>query len=198
MREEAVEDAVELVSQGKVRFLGLSEVSASELRRAHAVHPITALQSEYSLWTRDVGAEVLPTCRELGVGFVAYAPLGKGLFTGRVKDPRDFAAGDMRRRIPRFVGENFQKNLALVERVAQLAAEKGCTAAQFALAWVLARGDDVVPIPGTKRREYLEGNVGALAVSLDAEEMRKVDEIMPPGAAAGSRHTEQMLRILNP
>jgi aryl-alcohol dehydrogenase-like predicted oxidoreductase len=196
--EKSVGAMAELVSQGKVRFLGLSEVSASELRRAHAVHPITALQSEYSLWTRDVEAEVLPACRELGVGFVAYAPLGRGLFTGRVKDPRDFAADDMRRRIPRFLGESFQKNLALAACVAQLAAGKGCTAAQFALAWVLARGDDVVPIPGTKRREYLEENVGALAVSLDAEEMRKVDEIMPPGAAAGSRHTEQMLRILNP
>ncbi len=196
--EESVGAMAELVSQGKVRFLGLSEVSASELRRAHGVHPITALQSEYSLWTRDAEAEVLPSCRALGVGFVAYGPLGKGLFTGRVKDPRDFADDDMRRRIPRFMGENFQKNLALVGRVALLAAEKGCTPAQFALAWVLARGEDIVPIPGTKRRAYLEENAGALSVSLNADDLRRVDELIPPGAAAGSRHTEQMLRILNP
>jgi len=195
--EESVGAMSELVSQGKVRFLGLSEVSAPTLRRAHKAHPITALQSEYSLWTRDVEEDVLATCRELGVGFVPFSPLGRGFLTGQIKSPRDFAEDDMRRRIPRFQGENFHTNVELVGCVEQLAAEKGCTPAQFALAWVLAQGEDVAPIPGTKRRKYLEENVGALEIALNARDLRRVDEIIPPGAAAGARYTEKMMRLVD-
>jgi len=195
--EESIGAMSQLVAQGKVRFLGLSEVTAQTLRRAHAVHPITALQSEYSLWTREVEAEVLPACRELGIGFVPYSPLGRGFLTGQIKSPSDFAEDDMRRRIPRFQGENFQKNIELVRRVEQLAAAKDCTPAEFALAWVLAQGEDVVPIPGTKRRKYLEENIGALTVRLNADDLQKVAEILPPDAVAGARQTEKMLRMVN-
>lgn len=186
-----------LVAQGKVRFIGLSEVSAETLRRAHAVHPIAALQSEYSLWTREIETEVLPACRELGIGLVAYSPLGRGFLTGQIKSPGEFAEDDMRRRIPWFQGENFQKNIDLVGRVEQLAAEKGCTPAAFALAWVLAQGEDVVPIPGTKRRKYLEENVSALTVTLNRDDLQKIDEILPPDSVAGARQTELMLRLVN-
>lgn len=196
-----VEDTVgamgELVAQGKVRFLGLSEVSPATLRRAHSVHPITALQSEYSLWTRDAEAEVMPACRELGVGFVPFSPLGRGFLTGQIKSPQDFPEGDMRRELPRFQGENFQKNIELVRRVEAAAAEKGCSPAQLALAWVLAQGEGVVPIPGTKRRRYLEENVGALGVALNADDLRQLDEAMPRDAAAGGRYAEAMMRMVN-
>lgn len=195
--EESVGAMSQLVSQGKVRFLGLSEVSAQTLRRAHKVHPITAVQSEYSLWTRNPEAEVLPACRELGVGFVPFSPLGRGFLTGQITSPADFPEDDMRRRLPRFQGENFQKNIELVRRIEQLAAEKGCTPAQFALAWVLAKGDDIVPIPGTKRRKYLEENVGSLDVRLDIDDVQKIEAIMPPDAAVGARYTEAMMKIVN-
>jgi len=195
--EESVGAMGELVAQGKVRFLGLSEVSPATLRRAHSTHPIAALQSEYSLWTRDAEREVLPACRELGVGFVPFSPLGRGLLTGRVKSPRDFPGGDMRRELPRFQGENFKKNMDLVLRVEEAAARRGCTAAQLALAWVLAQGEDVAPIPGTKRRKYLEENLGALEVALDDTELRRIAESLPPGAAAGPRYAEPMMRMID-
>jgi aryl-alcohol dehydrogenase-like predicted oxidoreductase len=195
--EETVGAMGELVSQGKVRFLGLSEVSAATLRRAHSVHPITALQSEYSLWTRDAEREVLPACRELGIGFVPFSPLGRGFLTGRIKEARELREGDMRRELPRFRGENFQSNMRLVMRVEEEAARKGCTPAQLALAWVLAQGEYVVPIPGTKRRRYLEENIGALEVALDADDLKRLGELVPPGAAAGSRYGEEMMRMIN-
>lgn len=195
--EETVGAMSKLVSQGKVRFLGLSEVSPATLRRAHSVHPITALQSEYSLWTRDAEAEVLPACRELGIGFVPFSPLGRGFLTGQIKSPKDFAENDMRRGLPRFQGENFRKNLDLVKRVEGMALEKGCTPAQLALAWVLAQGEEMVPIPGTKRPKYLEENLGALGVTLNADDLRKVDEIMPPDVAAGGRYGDEMMRMVN-
>ncbi|MFL6208601.1 MAG: aldo/keto reductase [Pyrinomonadaceae bacterium] len=195
--EETVGAMSELAQQGKVRFLGLSEVAPDTLRRAHAVHPVTALQSEYSLWTRDVEAEVLPTCRELGVGFVPFSPLGRGFLTGQIKTPQDFPADDMRRQLPRFQGENFQRNIELVKHVEQMAAAKGCTPAQLALGWVLAQGLDIVPIPGTKREKYLAENVGALAVEFNDNDLRHIDEIMPPGAVAGGRYDETMMRLVN-
>ena len=167
------------------------------LRRAAKVHPITALQTEYSLWTRDPEDEVLPTCRELGIGFVAYSPLGRGFLTGQFKRFEDLAADDYRRLSPRFQGENFQKNLELVSRVEAIAKEKGCTPARLALAWVLAQGEDIVPIPGTKRRKYLEDNVGALNVQLTPEDLRRLDEIFPHGAAAGPRYPEAMMKVVN-
>ncbi len=187
----------ELVSQGKVRFLGLSEVSPATLRRAHSVHPVTALQSEYSLWTRDAEAEVLPVCRELGIGFVPFSPLGRGFLTGQMKGPQDFSESDMRSGLPRFQGENFQKNIELVKRVEQIAAQRGCTSAQLALAWVLAQGNDIVPIPGTKQRKYLEENIGALDVMPRTKELHKINEIMRPGAVAGARYNEAMMRMVN-
>ncbi|MGH9881294.1 MAG: aldo/keto reductase, partial [Pyrinomonadaceae bacterium] len=195
--EETVGAMSKLVSQGKVRFLGLSEVSPTTLRRAHTVHPITALQSEYSLWTRDGEAAVLPACRELGIGFVPFSPLGRGFLTGQIKNPQDFPEGDMRRELPRFQGENFKKNTELVKHIEEMAAEKSCTPAQLALAWVLAQGEDIVPIPGTKRPRYLEENVAALKVELNAKDLRRIDEIMPPDAAAGGRYTEAMMRMVN-
>jgi aryl-alcohol dehydrogenase-like predicted oxidoreductase len=194
--EETIGAMSKLVSQGKVRFLGLSEVSPSTLRRAHSIHPITALQSEYSLWTRDVEAGVLPTCRELGIGFVPFSPLGRGFLTGQIKSPQDFTESDMRRELPRFQGENFQKNAELVKRVEEMAAAKGCTSAQFALAWVMAQGKDIVPIPGTKRRKYLEENLGALHVSLSDDDLRDVHDAIPPDSAAGKRYTETMMRMV--
>jgi aryl-alcohol dehydrogenase-like predicted oxidoreductase len=196
--EDTVGAMAELVRAGKVRYLGLSEASADTIRRAHAVHPITAVQSEYSLWTRDVERNgVLDTCRELGIGFVPYSPLGRGFLTGAIKSPDDFDADDWRRTNPRFQGDNFAKNLALVEQVRDIAAARGVTPGQLALAWVLARGDDIVPIPGTKRRRYLEENVGALEVALDAGEMAALDAAFPPDAAAGPRYTETMMGLIN-
>jgi aryl-alcohol dehydrogenase-like predicted oxidoreductase len=179
-----------LVEAGKVRHLGLSEASPETIRRAHAVHPITALQTEYSLWSRDPEERVLATTRELGIGFVAYSPLGRGFLTGQITSPDDFEADDFRRVHPRFKGENFAQNLALVERVRQIAADKGCTPSQLALAWVLAQGEDIVPIPGTKRVAYLEENLGALSVVLGAEDLRRIDEAMPRGATAGDRYAD--------
>ena len=178
----------ELVEAGKVGYLGLSEASASTIRRAHAVHPISALQSEYSLWTRDLEAEILPTLRELEIGLVAYSPLGRGFLTGRFRSPDDLSEGDRRRGMPRFQGDNFDRNLALAERVRELADAKGVTPAQLALAWVHAQGDDVVPIPGTKRRRYLEENAAALDVDFSDAELRRMDEAFPPGVAAGDRY----------
>ena len=195
--EETVGAMAELVRAGKVRFLGLSEVSAATLERACAVHPITAVQSEYSLWTRDPESEVLAACRRLGVGFVAYSPLGRGFLTGAIQRPEDFAEDDYRRFSPRFQGENFARNLALVDRVRMLAQRKGCQASQLALAWVLAQGEDVVPIPGTQRRRYLEENAAAVEVALTAAELAEIDAAFPPDAAAGLRYPEEMMRLVN-
>jgi len=191
--EETVGAMAGLVEAGKVRFLGLSEAGPETLRRAHATHPITALQSEYSLWSRDPEDGVLDACRELGIGFVPYSPLGRGFLTGQIKRFEDLEPDDYRRHSPRFQGENFQKNLDLVERIGEIARSKRCTPAQLALAWVLAQGDDLVPIPGTKRRKYLEENVGALDVTLTAEDLRRIDEVAPKGAAAGLRYPEAMM-----
>ena len=195
--EETVGAMAQLVKEGKVRHLGLSEASPQTLRRATKVHPIAALQSEYSLWTRDPEQEILPTCRELGLGFVAYSPLGRGFLTGQIKRFEDLAADDYRRFSPRFQGENFQKNLDLVRRVEEIAAEKKCKPSQLALAWVLAQGEDVVPIPGTKHRKYLEENVAALDVKLTEDDLRRIDEVIPHDAAAGSRYPEHMMQLVN-
>lgn len=187
--EDTIGAMSRLVEQGKVRYLGMSEAGAKTIRRAHAVHPITALQNEYSLWTRDVEEEILGVCRELGIGFVSYSPLGRGMLTGQIKK-NDFEKNDFRRISPRFQGENFDKNLKLVESVEQLAYEKKCTAAQLALAWVLAKGEDIVPIPGTKRRKYLDEDLGALNVRLSGADLEKIDEVAPRGVAAGPRYPE--------
>ncbi|HEY6853203.1 MAG TPA: aldo/keto reductase [Gemmatimonadales bacterium] len=195
--EETVGAMADLVRAGKVRFLGLSEASAATVRRAHAVHPISALQTEYSLWTRDPEGEILPTCRELGIGFVAYSPLGRGFLTGRFAHFDDLPADDYRRNNPRFQGENFQKNLDLVVKVKQLARKKGCTPSQLALAWLLAQGPDVVPIPGTKRRQYLEENARAAAVKLGAGDLRDLAAVAPLGVAAGMRYPEGGMRTIN-
>jgi aryl-alcohol dehydrogenase-like predicted oxidoreductase len=195
--EETVAAMAQLVKEGKVRYLGLSEASAQTLRRAVKVHPIAALQTEYSLWTRDPEHEILATCRELGIGFVAYSPLGRGFLTGQFRRFEDLPADDYRRNSPRFQGENFQKNLDLVKKVEEIAKEKGCKPSQLALAWVLAQRDDIVPIPGTKRRKYLEENVGALQVKLTKEDLRRIDEVFPPEAAAGKRYPEHMLALVN-
>lgn len=195
--EETVGAMAELVAAGKVRYLGLSEASSKTLRRAHAVHPITALQSEYSLWTRDPEDDQLITCRELGIGFVAYSPLGRGFLTGQIRKPEDFATDDYRRHAPRFQGENFERNLELVKRVEELAREKHCSAAQLALAWVLAQGNDIVPIPGTKKRKYLQENAGALSLSLTSNELAQLNRILPAGAAAGLRYPEAMMPMVN-
>jgi aryl-alcohol dehydrogenase-like predicted oxidoreductase len=195
--EETVGAMADLVRQGKVRHLGLSEAAPATLRRAAAVHPIAALQTEYSLWSRDPEDEILATCRELGVGFVAYSPLGRGFLTGQITRFEDLAADDYRRMSPRFQGDNFARNLALVERVRALAAAKDCTPAQLALAWVLAQGDGVVPIPGTTRRRYLAENRGALAVSLSRAELSRSDEITPRGAAAGARYPAMMMPFVD-
>ena len=200
-RNTPIEDTVgamaKLVKAGKVRHLGLSEAAPETIRRAHAVHPIAALQTEYSLWTRHVEEEILDTCRELGIGFVPYSPLGRGFLTGAFASPDDFGEGDFRGRNPRFQGENFEKNLQLVEKIKQLAADKGCTPAQLALAWVLAQGEDIVPIPGTRHIRYLEQNVGALDVHLSADELADIDAVFPPDAAAGTRYPEAGMRALN-
>jgi len=195
--EETVGAMAELVKAGKVRYLGLSEASPQTLRRAVKVHPIAALQTEYSLWTRDPEGEILATCRELGIGFVAYSPLGRGFLTGQFQRFEDLPADDYRRLSPRFQGENFQKNLDLVRRVEELAREKGCKPSQLALAWVLAQGSDIVPIPGTKRRKYLEENVAADAVGLTKEDLRRIDAVFPPEAAAGGRYPEHMMALVN-
>jgi aryl-alcohol dehydrogenase-like predicted oxidoreductase len=195
--EETVGAMAELVRAGKVRFLGLSEAAPATIRRAQAVHPITALQTEYSLWSRDVEDEILPTCRELGIGFVAYSPLGRGFLTGRFQRPEDLPADDYRRNQPRFQGENFYRNLDLVRRVEQIAAEKGVTPSQLALAWVLAQGEDVVPIPGTKRRRYLEENAAAVDVRLTPDDLRRIDEVAPKGVAAGTRYPEAGMARVN-
>jgi aryl-alcohol dehydrogenase-like predicted oxidoreductase len=195
--EETVGAMADLVTAGKVRFIGLSEAGVQTIRRAHAVHPITALQSEYSLWTRDPEDEVLPTLRELGIGFVAYSPLGRGFLTGQLKSPDDFAANDYRRLSPRFQGENFTKNLELVERVKAIAERKGITPGQLALAWVMAQGDDIVPIPGTKRRKYLEENIAAGVVEISEDEKGEIDEALPNGAASGERYPAAMMTTIN-
>lgn len=195
--EETVGAMATLVQAGKVRYLGLSEASANTLERACAVHPITAVQSEYSLWSREPETDVLAACRRLGVGFVAYSPLGRGFLTGAIQKPDDFAEDDYRRLSPRFQGENFTKNLALVEKIRQLADRKGCRPSQLALAWVLAQGDDIVPIPGTKRRCYLEENVAAADVAFTAAELAEIDAVFPLTAAAGSRYPEEMMRLVN-
>jgi aryl-alcohol dehydrogenase-like predicted oxidoreductase len=194
--EDTVGAMADLVRAGKVRFLGLSEAGAATIRRAHKVHPIAALQTEYSLWSRDVESEILPTVRELGIGFVPYSPLGRGFLTGRFRRAEDLPADDWRRANPRFQGENFARNLRLVDEIERLAREKGCTASQLALAWVLARGDDIVPIPGTKRRTYLEQNVGALDVELTRDDLAFIDSILPPGVAAGTRYPEPQMQAV--
>jgi aryl-alcohol dehydrogenase-like predicted oxidoreductase len=195
--EETVGALARLVKEGKIRHIGLSEAGVQTLRRAVQVHPIAALQSEYSLWTRDPENEVLATASALGIGFVAYSPLGRGFLTGQIKRFDDLSPDDFRRSSPRFHGENFQKNLDLVGQVQQLAKEKGCTPSQLALAWVLARGKGIVPIPGTKRRTYLEDNVGAVNVKLTPEDLRRIDEVFPSGAAAGQRYAEPMMALVN-
>jgi aryl-alcohol dehydrogenase-like predicted oxidoreductase len=195
--EETVGAMADLVRAGKVRYLGLSEAGPATLRRAHATYPITALQTEYSLWTRDPEDEILATCRELGIGFVAYSPLGRGFLSGRFRRPEDIPADDYRRHHPRFQGENFARNLALTEHVEAIAAEKHCTASQLALAWVLAQGTDIVPIPGTKRRRYLEENAAAPDVRLTAADLRRLDRAVPRGSAAGPRYPEAAMRRVN-
>ncbi|GKW12616.1 MULTISPECIES: aldo/keto reductase [Pectobacterium] len=195
--EETVGALAELVKEGKIRYIGLSEASVTTLERAHRVHPITALQSEYSLWTRDMEAEILPTCERLGIGFVPYSPLGRGFLTGAIRSPDDLAVDDFRRTNPRFSEENFGKNLQLVEKINQLAQEKQVTPSQLALAWVLAQGEHIVPIPGTKRRRYLEENVAALDVTLTKEELAAIDAIFPPDAAAGERYGKESMAALN-
>ena len=194
--EETVGAMAELVAAGKVRYLGLSEAGADTLRLACKVHPISALQSEYSLWSRDPEDGILAVCRELGIGFVAYSPLGRGFLTGQIRRFEDFEQDDYRRSSPRFQGENFARNLELVRHVGELAERKRCAPAQLALAWVLARGEDVVVIPGSRRRSHLEQNLGALNVELTAEDLKAIDAIVPPGAAAGSRYPEAMMKLL--
>ena len=195
--EDTVGAMADLVRAGKVRFLGLSEASPATIRRAHAVHPIAALQTEYSLWTRDPEDQVLPTARELGVAFVAYSPLSRGFLTGQIKRFEDLAEDDYRRSSPRFQGENFQKNLDLVARVELLAREKSCTPSQLALAWLLAQGNDILPIPGTKRRKYLEENLGALQVQLTPGDLQRIEEVAPKGIASGLRYPEAMMHLVN-
>jgi aryl-alcohol dehydrogenase-like predicted oxidoreductase len=195
--EETVGAMAGLIEAGKVRFLGLSEAAADTIRRAQKVHPIAALQTEYSLWSRDPEGELLDTVRELGIGFVAYSPLGRGFLTAKITSLEDLADNDWRRSMPRFEQENFRRNIELVERIKALAAKKGCSPAQLALAWVLARGDDIVPIPGTKRRRYLDENIGALDVHLTTEELAEIDAVLPPGAAAGSRYSAPGMRTIN-
>jgi aryl-alcohol dehydrogenase-like predicted oxidoreductase len=195
--EETVGAMAGLVRAGKVRFLGLSEASARTIRRAHAVHPISALQTEWSLWSRDVEDEILPTVRELGIGFVAYSPLGRGFLAGRFQKPEDLPANDFRRNHPRFQGENFERNLRLVDEVRRIAAEKRCTPSQLALAWLLAQGPDVVPIPGTKKRKYLEENAGAVRVRLTADDVRRIEQVAPRGVAAGERYPAAGMQRVN-
>jgi aryl-alcohol dehydrogenase-like predicted oxidoreductase len=195
--EETVGAMARLIEEGKVRHLGLSEAAPATLRRAHRTHPISALQTEYSLWSRDPEDEILPTCRELGIAFVAYSPLGRGFLTGRFRKVEDLAPEDWRRNHPRFQGENFKRNLDLVRRVEQIASEKGCKASQLALAWVLAQGEDVVPIPGTTRRAHLEENVAALELTLSPGDLARLNEVAPKGASAGERYAEHGMKVVN-
>lgn len=195
--EDTVGAMADLVKAGKVRYLGMSEAAAATIRRAHAVHPISVLQTEYSLWTRDVEDAILPTIRELGIGFVPYSPLGRGFLTGRFRTLDDLPADDVRRSHPRFQGENFEKNLKLVDHIHEIARGKGCTATQLALAWVMAQGDDMAPIPGTRRREHLKENVGAVNVQLTADELRRIDEALPKGATAGERYPAHTMAAVN-
>jgi aryl-alcohol dehydrogenase-like predicted oxidoreductase len=195
--EETVGAMAKLVRAGKIRYLGLSEASAATIRRANAVHPISALQTEYSLWTRDPEDEILPTTRELEIAFVAYSPLGRGFLTGQIRKFEDLEPGDYRRNSPRFQGENFQKNIDLVARVEMIAREKNCTPGQLALAWLLAQGKDIIPIPGTKRRKYLEENAGALSVKFTADDLRRINEVAPKGAASGQRYPQTMMALVN-
>jgi aryl-alcohol dehydrogenase-like predicted oxidoreductase len=195
--EETVGAMSDLVRAGKVRFLGLSEAAPATIRRAHAVHPITALQTEYSLWSRDVEDEILPTCRELGIGFVPYSPLGRGFLTGQIQKFEDLAEDDYRRVSPRFQGDNFNKNLDLVHKIEEIANKKGCQPSQLALAWLLAQGDDIVPIPGTKRRKYLEENIGAVTIKLTKEELAQIEDAAPIGVAVGDRYAEASMKSLN-
>ncbi len=195
--EETVGAMAQLVEEGKVRYLGLSEASTSTIRRAHTEYPIAALQTEYSLWTRDPEDEVLPLCRELGIGFVAYSPLGRGFLTGRFRSFEDLPEDDYRRNSPRFQGDNFQKNLDLVQRVEEIARRKRCTPAQLALAWLLAQGDDIVPIPGTKQRRYLDENIDSLQIELSSSDLEEIEEVAPKGAAAGDRYHEAGMRTIN-
>lgn len=195
--EETVGAMAELVKAGKVRYLGLSEAAPATIRRAHAVHPISVLQTEYSLWSRDAESEILPTVRELGIGYVAYSPLGRGFLTGQIRRIEDLPDDDYRRNAPRFQGDNFQRNLDLVAEVERMAGEKGCSAAQLALAWALAQGDDIVPIPGSKRRRNLEDNARAVQVRLDVEDLQRLDRILPLGAAAGERYAAPQMQALN-
>jgi aryl-alcohol dehydrogenase-like predicted oxidoreductase len=195
--EDTVGEMARLKDEGKVRYLGLSEAAPRTIRAAHATSPITAVQTELSLWSRDAEAKVLPTVRELGIGYVAYSPLGRGFLTGQFKSPDDFPEGDFRKNHPRFKGENFQKNLDLVHEVEKLAQEKGCTTAQLALGWVLAQGEDIVPIPGTKHVRYLDENIGALEVELSEADLARLDAILPPGAAAGERYQAQAMAAVN-
>jgi aryl-alcohol dehydrogenase-like predicted oxidoreductase len=195
--EDTVGEMSRLQQEGKVRYLGLSEAAPRTIRAAYATSPITAVQTELSLWSRDAEAEVLPTVRELGIGYVAYSPLGRGFLTGQIKSPDDFADDDFRKNHPRFQGENFERNIALVREVEAMAADKGCTTAQLALAWVLAQGDDVVPIPGTRHSRYLDDNIGALDVKLSAAELQRLEKILPPGAAAGDRYHAQGMASVN-
>ena len=195
--EDTVGEMSRLQQEGKVRYLGLSEAAPRTIRAAYATSPITAVQTELSLWSRDAEAEVIPTVRELGIGYVAYSPLGRGFLTGQFKSPNDFPEGDTRRNHPRFQGENFAKNIELVREVEAMAREKGCTTAQLALAWVLAKGEDIIPIPGTKRVRYLDENIGALDVKLTADDLQRLDDILPPGAASGQRYPEHSMASVN-
>jgi aryl-alcohol dehydrogenase-like predicted oxidoreductase len=195
--EDTVGEMARLSEEGKIRFLGLSEAAPQTIRKAHAVHPITAVQTELSLWSRDAEADVLPTVRELGIGYVAYSPLGRGFLSGRFTSPDDFPEDDFRKNHPRFQGENFEKNIQLVREVEKMAREKGCTTAQLALAWVLAQGDDIVPIPGTKHVKYLDENIGALEVRLSEDDLKRLDAILPPGAAAGERYHARGMETVN-
>ena len=195
--EETIGAMAELVQQGKVRYLGMSEAAPATIRRAQAVHPITALQTEYSLWSRDPEDEILPTVRELGIGFVPYSPLGRGFLSGAITNPDDLAQDDYRRLSPRFQGENFYKNLEVVEQVKAIATEKGVTPSQLALAWLLAQGDDIVPIPGTKRRSYLEENVAATAIALSPDDLRRIEAVAPKGIAAGERYAAEHMRAVD-
>lgn len=195
--EETIGAMSRLVEEGKVRFLGMSEAAPATLRRANKVQQITALQSEYSLWTRDVEKEILPTCRGLGIGFVPFSPLGRGFLSGHIKDNRIFGEKDFRKNNPRFIGQNFEKNLEFMRKIEEMASAKHCTAAQLALAWVVAQGNDIVPIPGTKRRKYLEENIEALDVKLSKDDLARINEVAHPGVAAGARYTDQMMKAVD-
>lgn len=195
--EDTVAAMAQLVQEGKVRYIGLSEAGPQTLRRAHAIHPITALQTEYSLWSREPEDEILATCRELGIGFVAYSPLSRGFLSGQIKRFEDFPPDDYRRQSPRFQGENFQKNLELVQRIEEIAENKGCKPSQLALAWMLAQGEDIVPIPGTKRRQYLEENAAAADIVLTPEDLQQIDAVSPRGVAAGARYSEEMMNLVS-